>query len=614
MIRSRLKSEDFEKALLHSDAFTPFPKHNEREKWEQIDTDAAAYYLAEGEKLLGTIWETLPAVRYMDFYINGNRSRYEVVYFRRRSNLFTLCTAECVEGRGRFMDDILNGIWAICEESSWVVPAHNNYPSATELPDVEAALNIDLFAAETGSLLAWVYYFLKDEIKKISPVMERRIIHETEKRIITPFMENNAYWWTGYIKERTVNNWNPWILSNILSAVLIFTRDPLRRLEAVRKTGDCIQHFLDSYHEDGGCDEGPSYFTVAGASLFDYLEELSDATNGAVSFWSEPLIKNIMLYIMRVYISDKYYVNFADAPARVSPDGDLLRRAGKYIEDTGLENFGCYLTSKSKSYVAGYGQIYRRFKTILTHDKSAARVSADLPKSIYFDGIQVMTAHEFANTSHSGLFTAIKGGHNEESHNHNDVGNFIIYSGGEPVIIDAGVEQYTKKTFSPQRYDIWTMQSGYHNLPTVNGVMQSPGKKYCAADVCCKSDAEVDYFSVDLTAAYSDAAKIISFFRKLVFDRRARAVKVSDSYKFSGAENFIAVNLLCYSKPLKEYGYFKIGGMKLYMSGTDFTYDIETVYLTDQNLRSAWGKDEIYRLIIKIDCAYEASYLLQFEG
>ena len=89
---------------------------------------------------------------------------------------------------------------------------------------------------------------------------------------------------------------------------------------------------------------------------------------------------------------------------------------------------------------------------------------------------EIMTARSFPNSS-EGLYIAAKGGNNAENHNHNDVGNFIIYCDGKPVIIDVGVETYIQKTFSKDRYDIWTMQSQYHNLPTINGVQQKNGER-----------------------------------------------------------------------------------------------------------------------------------------
>ncbi len=65
---------------------------------------------------------------------------------------------------------------------------------------------------------------------------------------------------------------------------------------------------------------------------------------------------------------------------------------------------------------------------------------------------------------------AAKGGFNNESHNHNDVGTFSLYVNTIPVILDAGVGTYAKQTFGKDRYTIWTMQSNYHNLPMINGI------------------------------------------------------------------------------------------------------------------------------------------------
>ena len=90
-------------------------------------------------------------------------------------------------------------------------------------------------------------------------------------------------------------------------------------------------------------------------------------------------------------------------------------------------------------------------------------------------------------TLRRGFYLAAKGGHNAESHNHNDVGNFIVYADGRPVLIDAGVGTYTAKTFSPQRYEIWTMQSAYHNLPTINGFLQKDGRQFRAENVVIQS-------------------------------------------------------------------------------------------------------------------------------
>ncbi len=117
---------------------------------------------------------------------------------------------------------------------------------------------------------------------------------------------------------------------------------------------------------------------------------------------------------------------------------------------------------------------------------------------------------------------AAKGGHNDESHNHNDVGNVVVYVDGKPVIVDAGVETYTRKTFSAERYTIWTMQSAYHTLPTIvatASMMQAPGRTFAARDATYAMDDASAHLSLDIAGAYPDEAKLTSWKRTVTLHR-----------------------------------------------------------------------------------------------
>ncbi len=48
----------------------------------------------------------------------------ENVYFERRKKLTDLVIGELIDGRGKYLNSIVNGIWALCEETSWCLPAH----------------------------------------------------------------------------------------------------------------------------------------------------------------------------------------------------------------------------------------------------------------------------------------------------------------------------------------------------------------------------------------------------------------------------------------------------------------------------------------------------------
>lgn len=91
--------------------------------------------------------------------------------------------------------------------------------------------------------------------------------------------------------------------------------------------------FINSYPDDGACDEGPSYWKRAAASLLDCLELLHSASDGKIDIFNEPIIREMGKYIICAHISGEYFVNFADAKAKINIDPILIYRYGKRIND-----------------------------------------------------------------------------------------------------------------------------------------------------------------------------------------------------------------------------------------------------------------------------------------
>ena len=145
--------------------FTPFslyPRASDRAAWEALDAQWKKETIRQGEAYLNYDYPSLSATDFMAFSRTGNRVLYEDKTFGKRYALSALVLAECVEDKGRFLDDIINGIFSICEESAWQLPAHNSYMRDTPqllLPDVTAPI-MDLFSCETGAVLAAAYYLL----------------------------------------------------------------------------------------------------------------------------------------------------------------------------------------------------------------------------------------------------------------------------------------------------------------------------------------------------------------------------------------------------------------------------------------------------------------------
>jgi len=255
LLTSRYNGEFLQNNILEIENWSPYPTFSERAEWTALPGEVKSVIVNEGEKALEFDWPALTAELYMQFMRNGNRSNYQDVYFDRRDKLEDLILAELVEGQGRFMDQVINGIWALTEETSWCIPAHvgDQKDGFTPLPVYDEHV-VDLFASETGSLLAWTYYLLKDELDKATPLISRRIEEEIRKRILEPVMERTDFWWMGY-DGGDLNNWTPWIVSNWLACVLIMEKDPEKRGASVYKSLFVTDKFLNPYPADGGCDE-----------------------------------------------------------------------------------------------------------------------------------------------------------------------------------------------------------------------------------------------------------------------------------------------------------------------------------------------------------------------
>ena len=216
--------------------------------------DVRESYIRYGEQYAGKPWLSPSARLFSEFKTNGNRTRYEAATFAKRRQLAALVMAEVAEGKGRFMGDIIDGLMSTLEETWWGLPAH--YGTKIMLPDDQ---NVDLFNAETAGLVAWTKRALAKQLEEFSPLLMKRIDTEMERRILVPALEHD-HWW-----KRAGMNWNPWICSNWAVSVTECEHDTSRADRAFSQIEAAMKCFVDAYPDDGGCDEGPTYWDRAAA-------------------------------------------------------------------------------------------------------------------------------------------------------------------------------------------------------------------------------------------------------------------------------------------------------------------------------------------------------------
>jgi len=604
MLSSKFPISVLQQILISQKNWQPFPTWEERTSWQTLPGEVRQEIIFRGEKFLNYQWPSLSATVFLEFARTGDRANFQGLRNARRDALCSLVLAECVQGNGRFLDDIVNGVWVICEESYWGVPAHLSMQAqGFGLPDVSEP-TVDLFAGETAALLAWTSYLLGSQLDEISPLIQQRIKLELDNRILKPCLERDDFWWMSFQPDVSINNWNPWVNSNWLTVALLKENDENKRLAAVEKIMRSLDKFIESYPDDGGCDEGPGYWNRAGASLFDCLELLYSATNGTTNIYDELLIKEIGRYIYRAHISDRHFINFADASAIVKLETDLAYRYGRRIGDAKLASFAAYLAEMQRDQGdIFWGSIGRQLAAIFNYvELGAAERAQPLLRDVWMEGNQVMAARSEAGSA-KGLFVAAKGGHNAESHNHNDIGNFIVYLDGQPMIIDVGVETYTKKTFSERRYEIWTMQSAFHNLPTIEGVMQKDGREFAAKDVRYNFDDSFAQLRLDISGAYPPEAGVNQWIRTIRLNRGEEVI-ITDAFDLIQQTQDIQLTLMTVCQvDLDNSGQIHLKhesgvSLKILFDSAKLIPSLETISITDNSLKKVWG-DRLKRILLR---------------
>jgi len=227
----------------------------------------------------------------------------------------------------------------------------------------------------------------------------------------------------------------------------------------------------------------------------------------------------------------------------------MLFRFGKAIADKQLESLGAWSFQQfPNTGVTGF-QRMRKVENLLTIAQIKTANDYHPVKDAWVSDIQVMTAR-----TEKGLYLATHGGHNAESHNHNDVGEFIVYANGQPMIVDAGRGNYTARTFSSKRYELWFTRSEFHNLPIINGFGQVAGREYEATNVHSTITAQKAQLVMDIAAAYPKQAGIKKWERTVLLDRVKNQVALSDNYQLDNQASslqqvFMTIAQVDLSKP-----------------------------------------------------------------
>ncbi|MDD4198613.1 MAG: heparinase II/III-family protein [Paludibacter sp.] len=576
--------------------WVPYPDYSNRTGWDKLLGDHKNDLIKRGEKQLDYQWQVIKATDYLEYERSGERNIMQNPNSDNNNALSDLVLAELAEGKGRFLDQIINGVFYNCERTSWVLSAHLTAQlSKRTLPDHTEQV-IDLGSGELGAFLSWVYYFFHEEFDQVNPVISKRLYDEIKRKIIDPYRNIDRFWWMAFQPrpDGMVNNWNPWTNFNCLQSIALLEDDREQLSKDLYRSMLSVDKFINYVNEDGACEEGPSYWGHAAGKLYDYLQLVDYITDGGVTLFNHPMIKDMGEYISRSYVGNNWVVNFADASAKFSAPESLIFRYGKAVNSKEMIGFATYL-AKQKESTLTYGTDFFRVLESLYYDAELKQSEAVhvVPDIIVYPETQFYyfkNKHDF--------FLAAKGGYNAESHNHNDAGTFSLWIDKTPVLIDAGVGTYTRQTFGPERYSIWTMRSNYHNLPSVNGVEQVFGKDYKAADIRVNEKRKT--LSLDIAGAYPEKASVKQWIRS--YQLKDKELIVKDKFNLKKTLQFNEIHFMLWGDINIKGGKVNIDvdGKKavLLFDNNTFEASLETISLPDVRLSRVWG-NEIYRLTLK---------------
>ena len=469
---------------------------SDRAAWDALKEqfDAVAI-IANAERVMATpIPETSESL-YMEYFKNGNRDNYQRVRGQKYDRVGALVLAECFENQGRFLPAIEEIIKSVCADPSWLLPAHDAnadiYQGKTNY--------IDLASSATSWDLATADYWLQD---KLSPETRQLIRENIERRTFASYEQSvqgekhsgRDNWWI-----TTTNNWNAVCHTGVIGAALALIDDGERRAWFVASAESHNEYFLKGFTADGYCSEGMGYWNY-GFGYYVYMgETVLQATGGKVDFFAPPIIRNIAMFGPRMQMTPGIYAAFADCSPTAQPEAAFLKYLNRQLglgltdyEDTQLLG----RRGKNTTYIFG---TFGFPNTSTTKSLSGPTFKTALRDEFPDAGVLICRA---TGNDPNRLAFAIKAGHNNEHHNHNDVGSYTVSLGGATPLLDPGGEVYTERTFSGRRYDSNVINSFGHPVPRINGTLQKTGAAAKGVVLSKSFSDDEDSYAMDFSSAY----------------------------------------------------------------------------------------------------------------
>ncbi len=498
----------------------------DRAAWDRVakEPDAADVL----KRAQGLLKQPLPAMTddvYLSYSRTGSRTEWQRVAGRRRGRIGPYVRAECIENAGRYLPAFEELVRSLCAERTWVMPPHDS-----GLNDFNGrTVTIDLGSSDLAWQLATADYVLGP---RLHPEVRALIRDNVRRRVLDPYLsmvrgERRPLWW---MNGR--NNWNAVCHAGVVGAALAQVESPEERALFIAAAEHYVRAYLDGISDDGYVSEGVGYWNYGFGHYLALAEEIHQATGGGVDLMAPAKVRAIAAYGSRMEIVGGVYPAFADCRVGERPDSRTLTFA--------CERIGLGLPSATRLVARPYDSLATALMYGFPNSVSGTKARlSDAPQRLrdWFPDAGVLVCRPAAGTR--GAFgVALKGGNNGENHNHNDVGSFVVVSGGRAVLLDPGSEVYTARTFSRDRYKSPVLNSFGHPVPAVAGRLQRTGADARGRVVRSDFTDAQDTLVLDIASAY-DVPSLSALTRTFVYSRDGDgALTVTDEVAFKSPQTF----------------------------------------------------------------------------
>lgn len=458
------------------------------------------------------------------FWETGDRQEYEKVYFRRRRSLLVYAMLVWRQPeREVLVHKLEDCLWEICAEPVWSLPAHFLAQGDTALPLEKYRDHLDLFACETGLAITETLRMCGSAIAEKCRAFSELTVRD---RILRPFLDNGNL----FRFEVMENNWSAVCCGAIGSVAVLLVDDDEVLTNLLHRVLSGVEVYLDSFGEDGICVEGVDYFSYGFGFFVCFADYLKERTGGTIDYFKMERVKKIALGQQIFYLEEPFTLSFSDGSRKGRCRAGLtsfLKLQYAELRIPSRESVQDILEDSCSRFCLALRDILWYEEREEKGRKKAADEKTEEPlirESCWLPAAQWMISYGKRMT------LAAKGGHNNESHNHNDCGSFVLYKEGNEMLADLGAGLYDRDYFTDRRYTYFAASARSHSVPMIDGKEQRAGRDAAACRIKAElSQEERDSFEAGLENCYCvDGLK--SFTRRIVHEKERGTVLIQDTF------------------------------------------------------------------------------------